>query len=386
MKKTLSIFSILFLLSFISQAQDSLYIFKSGSIVTRRAVTDIDSILFKSFGALKAPEGLQATAANGQIALNWNVVSTATSYNIYRSTVQGVTKTNGTKISNVVSLAYINTATANGTKYYYVVTAVNSSGESGESAEVNASSFVPTDTGWGGVATLNVINGITYAVHTFNYNAIFYPPVNLTHARVLLVGSGGTGGGTDPNVTNAIGGGGGGGEVKDVDVVIKGSSMPVTISTDANSVSSFGEQTVTNGSAGVGGNGGGGGTSGNGIAGGIGQSRAGGGGGGATGHGTDGVADNWNPMGGKGGDGIMSNISGKAMYYGGGGGGGAYTGYSGSPGAGGAGGGGGGWAVKGVANTGGGGSGACYSSGGGGSSSTIGSSGGSGVVIISYQL
>jgi hypothetical protein len=55
-----------------------------------------------------APDGVSATAGNGQVSLSWNAVDGATSYNLYWSTrsgaaASGVTKTTGTKIENVTS-------------------------------------------------------------------------------------------------------------------------------------------------------------------------------------------------------------------------------------------------------------------------------------------
>lgn len=84
-----------------------------------------------------APSGVSATAGDGQITISWNSVSGATSYNIYLSTSTGVTKTNGTKLTGVTS-PYTHTGRTNGATYYYVVTAVNSSGESSESSQLSA--------------------------------------------------------------------------------------------------------------------------------------------------------------------------------------------------------------------------------------------------------
>lgn len=91
-------------------------------------------------GVPSAPTGLEATADDGQVTISWNEVSGATSYNIYWSTTPGVTKSTGQKIPGVTS-SYTHTGLTNGTTYYYVVTAVNSTGESAESSEVSA---VPT--------------------------------------------------------------------------------------------------------------------------------------------------------------------------------------------------------------------------------------------------
>jgi hypothetical protein len=82
------------------------------------------------------PEGFSASAGDGQVTLSWDIVSEATSYNIYWSVSPGVTKTTGTKISNVTS-PYIHSGRTNGTQYYYIVTAANSYGESDESGQIS---------------------------------------------------------------------------------------------------------------------------------------------------------------------------------------------------------------------------------------------------------
>lgn len=84
-----------------------------------------------------APTGAIATGGTGQVTLSWSSVSNATSYNVYYSTTSGVSKTNGTKLS-AVGTPFVQTGLNAGTTYYYVVTAVNASGESVESAEVSA--------------------------------------------------------------------------------------------------------------------------------------------------------------------------------------------------------------------------------------------------------
>lgn len=92
---------------------------------------------------LSAPAGVTATTdgiAYGSMQISWNPVSGATSYNIYASTTKGVTKATGTKYPNVSNPATF-TGTA-GTTYYFVVTALDSNGESAESVQVCA---VPQD-------------------------------------------------------------------------------------------------------------------------------------------------------------------------------------------------------------------------------------------------
>ncbi|MHB8123207.1 MAG: fibronectin type III domain-containing protein [Desulfuromonadaceae bacterium] len=70
-----------------------------------------------------------STSVAKQLIMAWDPVVGATSYNLYWSTVPGVTPANGTKISGV-STPYTHTGLAAGTTYYYVVTAVDSSSES----------------------------------------------------------------------------------------------------------------------------------------------------------------------------------------------------------------------------------------------------------------
>jgi autotransporter-associated beta strand protein len=83
------------------------------------------------------PSGLNAMPGNAQVALNWVSASGATSYNVKRS------QTNGgpyTTVANISATAnnYVDSGLANGTNYYYVLSSVNSSGESANSAQASA--------------------------------------------------------------------------------------------------------------------------------------------------------------------------------------------------------------------------------------------------------
>ena len=82
-----------------------------------------------------APSNLQVTAGNGQVALSWTGSSGATSYNVYRGTTSGQ---EALLDSGVSGTSYTDSTAANGTTYFYEVTAVNSGGESGKSNEVSA--------------------------------------------------------------------------------------------------------------------------------------------------------------------------------------------------------------------------------------------------------
>jgi fibronectin type 3 domain-containing protein len=86
-------------------------------------------------GVPAIPTGLQAAAGNAQVVLTWNSLSNATSYHVKRSATSGGPYT---QIASPPSATFTDTALTNGTKYFYVVSAVNSSGESANSAEASA--------------------------------------------------------------------------------------------------------------------------------------------------------------------------------------------------------------------------------------------------------
>lgn len=90
---------------------------------------------------LAKPQGITVTAGDGQVIVAWSAAAGATSYKIYYGTAAGVTIGTGTVFANGVTPQTI-TGLTNGTTYYFVVTAVNSSGESGISSEKSATPAV----------------------------------------------------------------------------------------------------------------------------------------------------------------------------------------------------------------------------------------------------
>jgi fibronectin type 3 domain-containing protein len=87
-----------------------------------------------------APTGLTASAANAQVNLTWNATSGATAYYVKRSTTSGGPYT---QIATPTATSYADNSVTNGTKYYYVVSAYNSYGQSANSAEVDATPMAP---------------------------------------------------------------------------------------------------------------------------------------------------------------------------------------------------------------------------------------------------
>ena len=86
------------------------------------------------------PAGLAATPGNGQVSLRWNASTGATSYNIKRATVSGGPYTT---ISTSSAMSYVDSGVTNGITSYYVVSAVNTGGESNNSTEVAALPLSP---------------------------------------------------------------------------------------------------------------------------------------------------------------------------------------------------------------------------------------------------
>jgi fibronectin type 3 domain-containing protein len=87
-----------------------------------------------------APQGLQATAGDTEVALSWNSVNGATSYTVYWNTSGGVSTSDSS--IDVGSTQFTHASLTNDTTYYYRVSASNTSGESTLSSEASATSVV----------------------------------------------------------------------------------------------------------------------------------------------------------------------------------------------------------------------------------------------------
>ncbi len=127
-----------------------------------------------------APTGLQATAGNAQVSLTWNASTGATSYNVKRSATSGGPCTT---IASPTTTSYTNTGLTNGTPYYYVVTAVNSAGESNPSSQATA-----TPVGAQANVTITINPANTHPISPYIYGLNFYsgetdPPPHLTFDR-----------------------------------------------------------------------------------------------------------------------------------------------------------------------------------------------------------
>ncbi len=81
------------------------------------------------------PSGLTATAGSGQVMLAWTASTGATGYSIGRATTSSGPFTT---IGQTTTTSFTDTSAANGTAYFYVVSASNAGGSSADSAAVSA--------------------------------------------------------------------------------------------------------------------------------------------------------------------------------------------------------------------------------------------------------
>ncbi len=92
-------------------------------------------------GPPSAPAGLTATPGNAQVSLGWTASAGATGYNVKRSTTSGGSYS--TIAPGVTATSYTDMTAANGTTYYYVVSALNASGEGPNSNQASATPTAP---------------------------------------------------------------------------------------------------------------------------------------------------------------------------------------------------------------------------------------------------
>jgi fibronectin type 3 domain-containing protein len=116
------------------------------------------------------PTGLQATGGNAQVSLSWNASTGAASYNVKRSTTNGGPY--NTAVASPTATTYTDTTVTNGTTYYYVVSAVNTAGQSGNSAQASATPANPTAN-----VTITINPAQTKPISPYIYGLNFYSGV-----------------------------------------------------------------------------------------------------------------------------------------------------------------------------------------------------------------
>lgn len=87
--------------------------------------------------SLQTVQNPTVTAGNASVTIQWSPVVGATSYDIYWSNTPGVTKETGNRLPNASS-PFLHSGLANGTTYYYVISATGPDGEVALSAQLSA--------------------------------------------------------------------------------------------------------------------------------------------------------------------------------------------------------------------------------------------------------
>jgi regulation of enolase protein 1 (concanavalin A-like superfamily) len=87
-----------------------------------------------------APTGLVATPGSNQVSLSWTASASATSYTVKYGTTAG---SYDVANAGIAATSFIVTGLATDVAYHFVVSASNSAGESGNSAEVTATPVMP---------------------------------------------------------------------------------------------------------------------------------------------------------------------------------------------------------------------------------------------------
>jgi hypothetical protein len=116
------------------------------------------------------PANLQATAGNAQVSLSWTASSGATSYHLKRSTTSG---SGYTQIAAPTATSYTDTGLTNGIAYFYVVSALNSAGESANSTQATA-----TPANLAADVTITIDPAKTKLISPYIYGINFYNGVS----------------------------------------------------------------------------------------------------------------------------------------------------------------------------------------------------------------
>jgi outer membrane protein assembly factor BamB len=121
-----------------------------------------------------APTLATPTAGNNQVSLSWSASAGASTYNVKRTLTSGANY--AVVASGVTSTSFTDTTVTNGTKYFYVVSALNTAGESPNSNEVSAT---PAS------GPVVAINAGGPAVGTFAADKDFTGGATINHANTI---------------------------------------------------------------------------------------------------------------------------------------------------------------------------------------------------------
>ncbi|MBF0503706.1 MAG: fibronectin type III domain-containing protein [Candidatus Omnitrophica bacterium] len=149
-----------------------------------------------------APTGQNGTPGNTQATINWNVTPTATSYHVKRSLTSG---SGYSTIATVTGTSFTDSGLSNNTPYYYVISALNASGEGANSVEIPLTPLATLPLAPTGV---NAASGNKQVTLTWNangatsYNVKRSPTSGGSYSTVSTPGAVTTPSYTDTNLTN----------------------------------------------------------------------------------------------------------------------------------------------------------------------------------------
>jgi hypothetical protein len=132
---------------------------------------------------MAAPANLSAAPGNAQATLSWSATTGAASYSVKRSVTNGGPYV---QIATPTSNSHSDAALSNGTTYYYVVTALNTVGESANSAQVSVVPAVPppppTNIGsWVNVTPSNANPNSSFSCSNFGTETVQVDPAHPGH-------------------------------------------------------------------------------------------------------------------------------------------------------------------------------------------------------------
>jgi kumamolisin len=170
-----------------------------GTMNGANLLTDLTAGVHTSNSIPAAPTDLSATAA-AHVTLTWLASANATGYNIYRSLTSG---SGYAQIASSTTAGDTDTSVTPGTTYYYVVTAVDSEGESGYSNQAAATpsasavatfpagvSFISLPYDYTGVPLPTIFGGESVTLAVWEPALLQYVMTPVAPANQIVLGSG----------------------------------------------------------------------------------------------------------------------------------------------------------------------------------------------------
>jgi len=117
------------------------------AIITPQSRTYVkDMIYLVQLSVPSPPSNFVVTPGNGQNTLSWDLVPDAVSYNVYWSTTPGVVLPESANKIVQLQPPFNHAGLINGTEYFYIVTAIAPTGESGQTSQMSGTPLTTVTT------------------------------------------------------------------------------------------------------------------------------------------------------------------------------------------------------------------------------------------------